>query len=92
MKHFFGPILLKLSGNVNNGKNGMPLFCFSFEINTNEDICTKQFVSFFNSAHFSWFNVDHIFTVHSLEHGKCRLVGISKLSFMDLELLQAFMF
>jgi hypothetical protein len=38
VNQFFGQILLKLAGNVNNGKNGIPLFYFIFKINTSEDI------------------------------------------------------
>jgi hypothetical protein len=30
MKNFFGQILLKLAGNVKNGKNGIQLFCSFF--------------------------------------------------------------
>jgi hypothetical protein len=37
-RHFFGYIFLKLAGNTYNGKNGIPLFCFIFKRNTNEDI------------------------------------------------------
>jgi hypothetical protein len=36
--HFFWPILLKLAGNVKNGKNSIPLFLFFFKMKINEDI------------------------------------------------------
>jgi hypothetical protein len=36
--HFFRPILLKLAGNVKNGKNRIPLFLFFFKMKNNEDI------------------------------------------------------
>jgi hypothetical protein len=35
---FFEQMLLKLAGNVNDGKTGNPLFYFTFEKNTSEDI------------------------------------------------------
>jgi hypothetical protein len=46
LKLFFGQILLKLAGNVHTGKNEIPLFCFIFKMNTNEEICIKQFLFF----------------------------------------------
>jgi hypothetical protein len=55
-------------------------------MNTKENICIKPYIEFFNSAHFSWFKADYIFTVHSLEHGESRSVEISKLTSMVLEL------
>jgi hypothetical protein len=36
--HFFLPILLKLAGNVKNGKNIIPHFLFFFKMKNNEDI------------------------------------------------------
>jgi hypothetical protein len=36
--HFFRPILLKLAGNVKNGKNRIPLFLFFLKMKNNEDI------------------------------------------------------
>jgi hypothetical protein len=35
---FFGKILMKLAGMAHNAKNGIPLFCFIFKMNSNEDI------------------------------------------------------
>jgi hypothetical protein len=43
VNHFFGQILLKLSRNVNNVINVIPLVCFILKMNTNEDICFKRF-------------------------------------------------
>jgi hypothetical protein len=91
VNQFFGRTLLKLAGNVHNGKNGIPLFCLIFKMNTNDDICINRFFSFFNSAHFSWFKVGQIFTLHSFEHLEFRSVEISKLPCTVSE-LQAFIF
>ncbi len=60
MNHFIRHILLKLAGNVNNGENEIPLFCFIFKMIMNEDICIKQLLNFFNSAHLSWIKVDQV--------------------------------
>ena len=46
---------------------------------------------FFNSAHFLWFKVDQILTLHSFEHVEFRSVEIFKLTCMVSE-LQAFIF
>jgi hypothetical protein len=42
VNHLLGQILLKLAGNVQNSKNGIPLFL----MNPNENICIKWFLSF----------------------------------------------
>ncbi len=52
--HFFRPILLKLAGNVKNGKNRIPLFLFFFKMKNNEDIRDWIFLSFFNSVRLFW--------------------------------------
>ncbi len=58
---FLGVILLKLAGNTYHGKNGIPLFCFIFKRIRTKIITFKDFLYFFNSAHFSSFKVDQIF-------------------------------
>jgi hypothetical protein len=54
-------------------------------------IFALNFLRFFNSAHFSWFKVDQIFTVHRFEHGKFRPVEISMLPCM-VPVLKAVLF
>jgi hypothetical protein len=39
-RYLFEKILMKLSGNAHNAKNGIPLFCFIFKMNRNKDIAT----------------------------------------------------
>ncbi len=53
MNHFFGQILLKLAGNVNNGKNGIPLFYFILKLIQAKIFSKIDFQDFFNDAHFS---------------------------------------
>jgi hypothetical protein len=36
---FFGKFLMKLAGIAYNAKNGIPLICFIFKMNGNENIC-----------------------------------------------------
>ncbi len=54
----------------------------------------KNFRDFINSAYFSWFKVDQIFSLHSFEHGEFRSVEISKLSTVPCMIseLHAFIF
>jgi hypothetical protein len=49
--HFFQPILLKLAGNLKNGKNRIPFFLFFFKMKKNEDVRDLIFSSFFNGVY-----------------------------------------
>jgi hypothetical protein len=76
-------ILFKLAEIVQNGKNGIPLFCFIFKMDTNEDIRVKRFSRFFLTVHvFLSLKFDKISWRPSLEPKELRSVEISWLSFM----------
>jgi hypothetical protein len=53
VNHFLGQILLKLAVNVNNGKNGIPLFILFLKLIQAKIFSIFDFQDFFNGAHFS---------------------------------------
>jgi hypothetical protein len=78
----FGEILSKLAGNVHIDKNAIPLFCFNFKMNMNEDNFMKYSSRFFKRGHFVVVQVDKIFYRLSLEHKKLRSLIVPEIQAM----------
>ncbi len=91
--HFFRPILLKIAGNVHNGKNRIPLFWFLCKMKDNEDtVFAFEYFRVFLTVHGCLTSEDYkLFTVHRIEHREFKSVEISCLSLLFLE-IEAFIF
>jgi hypothetical protein len=84
--HFFRPILLKLAGNVKNGKNKIPLFCFSLNTKITKIFAIEFFQFFLTVYIYSDTKVDQILTVHRKQPVESKSVEIFGLSLMVFEL------
>jgi hypothetical protein len=89
--HFFWPISLKITGNVHNGKNRIPLFLFLCKMKDNKDNRIWIFLSFLTVRGCLTFQDYQIFTVYRIEHREFKSVEIFCLPLLVFE-IEAFTF
>jgi hypothetical protein len=78
--HFFRPILLKLAGTLKNGKNRIPLFCFSLKLKITKIFAIEFFRVFLMVYVYSDTEIDQILTVYRNQSVESKAVEIFRLS------------